>query len=90
MFWLWLTSLHNPQTFTSAKLGHRFTEAPCDNFKFRGNLNYFALSLYLTDNIAMTNFLHYSPTCRWAKFLTLNVFSEVSGGQMKKAINFAL
>ena len=36
---------------------NRFAEAPRDSYKFGGNLSYF--TLYLTDNLAMANFLHY-------------------------------
>ena len=59
MIWLWLTSLHYPQTFNSAKLlvSNRFIEAPRDIFKFGGNLSYFTACL--TDNLSMPNFLHY-------------------------------
>ena len=55
-------SLHYPQTFNTNKLLvlNRFTEDPRDNFKFGGNLNYF--TLYLTDNLTMTNFLYYPLT----------------------------
>ena len=61
MFWLWLTSLHYPLTFNSAKLKvlNRFTEAPGDNLKFRGNSNY--ITLCLTDNLTMTNFFKLPP-----------------------------
>ena len=86
MFWPWLTSLHYPQIFNTAKLLvlNRFTEAPRDNFKFGGNLSY--STLYLTDNLAMTNFFLYPLTFRWA--LTLNIFSKVPRGQIKKVMNF--
>ena len=82
MFWPWLASLHYPQTFNKAKLLvlNRFTEAPRYNFKFGGNLSYFAL--YLTDHLTMTNFFLYPVTFRWA--LTLNIFSKVPRGQIKK------
>ena len=33
---------------------------PRDNFEFGGNLSYF--SLFLIDNLTMTNFLHYPQT----------------------------
>ena len=47
--------LHHPQTFSSAKRKklNRFFKAPRGNFKFGGNLTY--LSLFLTDNLTMTN-----------------------------------
>ena len=47
--------LHHPQTFNSAKRKklNRFFKAPRSNFKFGGNLTY--LSLFLTDNLTMTN-----------------------------------
>ena len=79
MFWTCLTSLHHPQTFNTAKLLvlNRFTEAPRDSFKFGGNLSYF--TLYLTDNLTMTNFFLYPLTFRWA--LTLNIFSKVPHGE---------
>ena len=50
-----------PLTFNSAKLQvlNRFTEAPRDDFKFGGNLNYF--TLFLTDNLTMTNFFTLLP-----------------------------
>ena len=61
MFWLWLTSLNYPLTFNSAKLEvlNGFTEAPRDNFKFGGNLDYFTLCL--TDNLTMTNVFTLPP-----------------------------
>ena len=43
---------------------NRFTKAARDNFKFRVNLSFF--TLYLTDNLTMTNFLLYSLTLTWA------------------------
>ena len=51
--------LHHPQTSNSSKLSNlnRFSQAPRDNFEFGGNLSCF--SLCLTDNLTMTNFLHY-------------------------------
>ena len=51
-----MTNFALPQSFNTAKLVvlNRFTEAPRDNFKFGGNLSYF--TLYLADNLAMTNF----------------------------------
>ena len=67
---------------------NRFPKAPRDNFEFGGNLSYF--SLCLTDNLSMTNFLHYPPTFKWAKCLTSNMFSEASRGQIKKVMIFAL
>ena len=84
MFWLWLTSLHYPLTFNSAKLKvlNRFTEAPRDNFKFGGKLNYITLSL--TDNLTIANFFTLL-TLRWAKMLTL--FSKVPRGKIKKVMN---
>ena len=66
---------------------NRFTEAPRDNFKFGGILNYFTLCL--TDNLTMTNFFTLPPKFSWAKLLTLNMFSKVLRGQIKKVINFA-
>ena len=47
--------LHHPQTFNSAKRKklNRFFKAPRGNFKFGDNLTY--LSLFLTDNLTMTN-----------------------------------
>ena len=47
--------LHHPQTFNSAKRKklNRFFKAPRGNFKFGGNVTY--LSLFLTDNLTMTN-----------------------------------
>ena len=65
---------------------NRFTEAPRDNFNFWGNLSYFNLSL--TDNLTMTNFLHYPPTFWEAKTLPLNVLSKHPRGQIKKVMNF--
>ena len=90
MFWPWLTSLHYPQTFNTAKLLvlNRFTEAPRDNFKFEGNLRYF--TLYLTDNLRMTNFWNHFLNFSWAYLLTLNIFSKVPRGQTKKVMNFTL
>ena len=42
-----------PPNFKTAKtlVSNRFTEAPCDDFKFGGNLSYF--TLHLTDNLTM-------------------------------------
>ena len=88
MFWPWLTSLHYPQTFNTAKLLvlNRFTEAARDNFKFGGNLSFF--TLYLTDNLTMTNFLLYPLTFTWANInLNLNILSKVPIGQIKKVMN---
>ena len=53
-----------PPNVWSVKLKalNRFTKAPRDNFKFGGNSN--SLSS-----------VHYPPTSRWAKMLTLNMFS---------------
>ena len=88
MFWPWLTSLCNPQTFNTAKflVLNRFTEPSRDNFRFGGNLTNFIL--YLTDNLTMTNFLLYPLLFSQAELLTLDIFSKVSWGQIKKAINF--
>ena len=55
-----LTSLHYPLMFDSAKLGlNRFTEAPRDNFKFGGNLNY--VTSCSTDNLTLTIFFTLPP-----------------------------
>ena len=55
-----LTSLHYPLMLNSAKLGlNRFTEAPRDNFKFGGNLNY--VTSCLTENLTMTIFFTLPP-----------------------------
>ena len=88
MFWPWLTSLHCPQTFNTAKLLvlNMFTEAARDILKFWGNLSFF--TLYLTDNLAMTNFLLYPLTFTWANInLNLNILSKVPRGQIKKVMN---
>ena len=61
-----------------------FSKAPRHNFKFGGNLSYF--SLCLTDNLTMTNFLHYPPTFKWTKCSTSNMFSKAPRGQIKKVI----
>ena len=66
---------------------NRFTEAPRDNFKFGGILNYFTLSL--TDNLAMTNCFTLPPFS-WAKLSALAMFSKVPRGQIKKVTNFTL
>ena len=59
-----------------------------DNFKFGGNFSYF--SLCLTDNLTMTNFLHYHQLLsELNKCLTLNMFSEVPRVQIKKVMIFA-
>ena len=90
MFSPWLNTLHYSQTFNTAKLLvlNRLSEAPCDNVKFGGNWSYF--TLYLTDKLTMTNFLLYlyPLTYRWALHLTLNIFSKVPHGQIKKVMNF--
>ena len=66
-----------------------FTKATRDNFKFRGNLNYFTLRL--TNNFTMTvTSLHYPQTIRLVKLLTLNMVSKVPRGQIKKVFNFVL
>ena len=60
-----VTMMHYSLTFNSAKLEvlNRFTEAPRDNFKFGGILNYFTLCL--TDNLTMTNFFTYQVMQQW-------------------------
>ena len=65
-----------------------FSKAPRGNFKFGGNFSY--LSLFLTDNLTMTNFLHYPQTFKWTKCLTSNMFSEAPPDQVKKVMIFAL
>ena len=67
---------------------NRFSKAPRGNFEFGGNLSY--LSLFLTDNLTMTNFLHYPQTFKWTKCLTSNMFSEALPGQIKEVMIFAL
>ena len=59
---------------------NRFSKAPRDDCELGGNLNYF--SLCLTNNFPTTNFLHYSPTFKWAKCLTSNMFSVAPRGQI--------
>ena len=98
MYFIWrltdvltMTTLHYPLTFNSVKLKvlNRFTEVPRDNFKFGGNSNYIALCL--ADNLTMTNFFTLPPNfLRWAKMLTLNMFSNVPRGKLKKVMNFVL
>ena len=67
---------------------NRFSRVPRGNFEFGGNLSYF--SLFLTDNLTMTNFLHYPQTFKWTKCLTSNMSSEAPRGQIKKVMIFAL
>ena len=56
--------------------------------EFGDNLSYF--SLFLTDNLTMTNFSHYPQTFKWTKCLTSKMSSEAPRGQIKKVVIFAL
>ena len=47
----------NPTSYL--KVLNRLTEAPRDNFKFEGNLNY--ITLCLTDNLTITSFFTLPP-----------------------------
>ena len=66
---------------------NRFTEAPRENFKFGGNFSYFTFCF--TYNLTMTN-LHYPQLLAELKLLSLNMFSKVPRGQIKKVRNFTL
>ena len=55
---------------------NRFSDASRDNFEFG------VFGIILISNLTITNFLHYPLTFKWAKCLTLSMFSETPGGQV--------
>ena len=58
--------------------------------KLKSGADLLYLISYLTDVLTVTNFFTLPRTFSWSELLTLNMFSKVPQGEIKKVINFAL